>query len=225
MLDLHTIVIRFALVLLYGAIIGIEREARHKTAGVKTNCLVALGAAGFAMITDTFGAGNHNPAQIAAAVVTGIGFIGAGVIIHRGAEVQGVTTAATLWVNAAVGVTVGTGHLNVGTAIFVAVLVVQMTVRPIAAVVARATKVRRRWNVRVTADPPSLPLIKDALKASAPIEKDVAMKRDHDRIEWTVRLIAPPEASLAQLEESLIAVPGVLSVAIEEDESTLGYDV
>jgi len=225
MLDLHTIITRFALVLLYGAIIGIEREARHKTAGVKTNTLVALGAAGFAMITDTFGAGNHNPAQIAAAVVTGIGFIGAGVIIHRGAEVQGVTTAATLWVNAAVGVTVGTGHLVVGTAIFIGVLFVQLTVRPIAAIVARLTRVQRHWNVRVNADSASLPLIDDALKAFATIEKDVAMKRDHERIEWTVRLIAPPEASLAQLEESVIAVPGVFSVAIEEDEGAVGYDV
>jgi len=51
------------------------------------------------------------------------------------------------------------------------------------------------------------------------------MKRDHERIEWTVRLIAPPEASLAQLEESVIAVPGVFSVAIEEDEGAVGYDV
>ena len=156
MLDPHVVVGRLALVILYGAIIGIEREARHKTAGIKTNTLVALGAAGFAMITDTFGAGNHNPAQIAAAVVTGIGFIGAGVIIHRGAEVQGVTTAATLWVNAAVGVTIGTGHLLVGSAIFAGVLFVQITMRPVAAIIARNAKVHRHWNVRVVASPEAL---------------------------------------------------------------------
>lgn len=230
MLDLHVVVGRLALVILYGAVIGIEREARHKTAGIKTNTLVALGAAGFAMITDTFGPGNHNPAQIAAAVVTGIGFIGAGVIIHRGAEVQGVTTAATLWVNAAVGVTIGTGHLIVGTAIFVGVLFVQITMRPVAAIIARNAKVHRHWNVRVVADPQSLAKINEALRAYAPVEKDVAIKRkmigrSADQLEWTVRLIAPANANLTELEETLVAVPGVTTVAIEEESAPLGYDV
>ena len=230
MLDAHLVIGRLALVVLYGAIIGIEREARHKTAGIKTNTLVALGAAGFAMITDTFGEGNHNPAQIAAAVVTGIGFIGAGVIIHRGAEVQGVTTAATLWVNAAVGVTIGTGHILVGSAVFVSVLFVQITMRPIAAIIARNAKVHRHWNVRVVADPQSLSNINEALRTYAPVEKDVAIKRkmighSADRLEWTVRLIAPANANLTDLEETLVAVPGVASVSIEEEAAPLGYDV
>ena len=230
MLDPHVIIGRLALVILYGAIIGIEREARHKTAGIKTNTLVALGAAGFAMISDTFGPANHNPAQIAAAVVTGIGFIGAGVIIHRGGSVQGVTTAATLWVNAAVGVTIGTGHLIVGTAIFVSVIFVQMTMRPIASIIARNTKPERHWNVRVAADATALRTINETIRSFAPGASNVGITRRHvgrdeDRIDWAVRLVAPDDANLAQLEEQLIAVPGVRTVAIEEQSAAQSADL
>ena len=119
------VLLRIALAFVLGALAGIEREWRHKVAGIKTNALVALGAAAFALMSDTFGPGNHNPAQLAAAVVTGIGFIGAGVIIHRGATVQGVTTAATLWANASMGVAFGLGYFAVGFAVFGGVIIVE----------------------------------------------------------------------------------------------------
>jgi uncharacterized membrane protein YhiD involved in acid resistance len=230
MLDPHVIIGRFALVILYGAIIGIEREARHKTAGIKTNTLVALGAAGFAMVSNTFGPTNHNPAQIAAAVVTGIGFIGAGVIIHRGGSVQGVTTAATLWVNAAVGVTIGTGHLVVGSAIFAGVLFIQLTMRPIASIIARNTKAERHWNVRVGAQADALPTINETVCAFAPQTSNVGITRRHvgrdeDRIDWVVRLVAPDDANMAELEQQLIAVRGVQTVAIEEQSAAQSADL
>jgi len=149
MLDAQVVIGRFALVLLYGALIGIEREARHKNAGITTNALVAIGAAGFAMISDTFGVNNHNPAQIAAMVVTGIGFMGAGVIIHRDGGVQGVTTAATLWANAAVGVTIGTGHLFIGTTIFAAILFTQIVMRPVAKIVGRRAPPPQEFQITI----------------------------------------------------------------------------
>src|SRR5437870_424328 len=127
MIDLQTALIRLAVATLLGALIGIERQWRHKNAGIKTNTLVCIGSAGFAMLSNTFGPQNHNPAQIAAAVVTGIGFIGAGVIIHRGATVQGVTTAATLWANASMGVAVGLGQFYAGAALFAGIVIVQFT--------------------------------------------------------------------------------------------------
>ncbi len=132
MADWQIVVLRIALAFLFGAIAGIEREWRHKVAGIKTNALVAIGAAAFALMSDTFGPNNHNPAQLAAAVVTGIGFIGAGVIIHRGATVQGVTTAATLWANASMGVAFGLGHYAVGATVFGGVIVVQFVLPAVA---------------------------------------------------------------------------------------------
>lgn len=132
MADPYTVVLRIALAFALGAIAGIEREWRHKVAGIKTNALVAMGAATFALMSDTFGPNNHNPAQLAAAVVTGIGFIGAGVIIHRGATVQGVTTAATLWANAAMGVAFGLGYFVAGVTVFVGIIVVEFVLPAIA---------------------------------------------------------------------------------------------
>ena len=127
MIEVSAIVGGLTVAFVFGAVIGIEREWRQKQAGLKTMTLVSLGAAAFAMMSDTFGPNNHNPGQIAAAVVGGIGFIGAGVIMHRGATVEGVTTAATLWVSAAVGVAAGLGHYVLATALTVAVSIVQVT--------------------------------------------------------------------------------------------------
>ncbi|HEY2321336.1 MAG TPA: MgtC/SapB family protein [Thermoanaerobaculia bacterium] len=135
MVDPQIAVLRIALAFVFGAVAGIEREWRHKVAGIKTNALVAIGAAAFALMSDTFGPNNHNPAQLAAAVVTGIGFIGAGVIIHRGATVQGVTTAATLWANASMGVALGLGYFAIGVTVFAGVIIVQFILPPIVAFV------------------------------------------------------------------------------------------
>jgi putative Mg2+ transporter-C (MgtC) family protein len=131
--DPYTVVLRIALAFVFGAVAGIEREWRHKVAGIKTNALVSIGAAAFSLMSNTFGPNNHSPAQLAAAVVSGIGFIGAGVIIHRGATVQGVTTAATLWANASMGVALGLGYFTVGITVFVGVVLVQFVLPPIAA--------------------------------------------------------------------------------------------
>src|SRR5438270_7598205 len=128
-IDPQIVILRIALALVFGAIIGVEREWRHKAAGIKTNTLVALGSATFSMMSNTFGPNNHNPAQIAASVITGIGFIGAGVIIHRGANVQGVTTAATLWAGASLGMAVGLGFYLVASLTFIGILIVQFGMR------------------------------------------------------------------------------------------------
>lgn len=120
------VVTRVALALLFGAMIGIDRERRQKTAGLKTITLVSIGAAGFAIMTNTFGPSNHNPAQLAAAVVGGIGFIGAGVILRRGEMVEGVTTAATLWSASSVGLASGLGYYTIAATLTVAILMVQL---------------------------------------------------------------------------------------------------
>src|SRR5687768_12582228 len=129
MIDPFAALLRLVLATLFGALLGIEREWRAKNAGIKTNSLVALGSAGFALMSDTFGPNNHNPAQIAAAVVGGIGFIGAGVILHRGLTVQGVTTAATLWADASMGVAVGLGHYILGGTLTAGIVIVQVMLR------------------------------------------------------------------------------------------------
>ena len=110
---------------LLGAILGFEREMRHKSAGLRTNILIALGSALFTLMSHQLASPDGDPGRVAAQIVTGIGFLGAGAIMRTGNGVQGLTTAATVWVNAAVGVAAGGGeyHLAViATAITVGAL-------------------------------------------------------------------------------------------------------
>jgi len=98
---------RLLLAVVLGILVGMEREIVHKPAGLRTHALVSLGACLFTVISiDYF---DVEPARIAAGIVTGIGFIGAGSIIAEKGHVQGITTAASLWCVAAVGLAVGVG--------------------------------------------------------------------------------------------------------------------
>ena len=102
--------LRLAVALLLGGIIGIEREYRSKDAGFRTHFLVALGSALFCIVSQYgFGFDLKDSSRVAAQVVSGIGFLGAGTIIFQRNMVRGLTTSAGLWVTAAIGMTCGTG--------------------------------------------------------------------------------------------------------------------
>ncbi|HBG42862.1 MAG TPA: magnesium transporter MgtC [Porphyromonadaceae bacterium] len=92
-----------------GGVVGIERQINNKSAGLRTNTLVAVGACIYVLIGTQISGGAGDPARIIGQIITGIGFLGAGVILHRGANVQGLTTAATIWCSAALGCLSGLG--------------------------------------------------------------------------------------------------------------------
>jgi len=135
MIDFPTILLRLCLALILGASIGFEREVHeHTAAGFRTNALVAIGAALF-MIVSAYGFGAFlntsrtiqvNPAQIASYVVAGIGFLGAGAIFksQEGDKVRGLTTAAAIWVVAAIGLACGIGMLSEAVAATILALIV-----------------------------------------------------------------------------------------------------
>ncbi len=108
-MDLLTFAIRLGVAFGLGAVIGLERQLRQGLTSARTNALVAVGAAQFVALSSLLGAGD--PTRIAAQVVTGVGFIGAGVILHTGVSIRGLNTAATLWGAAAVGTLAGAGFL------------------------------------------------------------------------------------------------------------------
>lgn len=118
---------RLLLAAAIGGLIGAERELRRKSAGFRTNILIALGAAIFTICSMTLGQGVGDPTRITAQIVTGIGFLGAGAILHSRDRVHGLTTAAVVWVNAALGVAAGGGQYRlaiIAGAIVVSVLLV-----------------------------------------------------------------------------------------------------
>ena len=109
------------LAVVLGAIVGVEREKSHKPAGLRTNMLVSLGACLFAMMSTSFGA---QPAQVAGGIVAGIGFIGAGTIWAEKDKVQGITTAASLWATAAIGLTTGIGDYPIAAIVTLLVVII-----------------------------------------------------------------------------------------------------
>ena len=119
---------RLLLAAALGAVLGLEREWRGKEAGLRTNTLIAIGAALFTAMSLTFGG---EPARVAAQVVTGVGFLGAGAIMRTGGSVQGLTTAAMIWVNAAIGLACGAGHVRLAVAATLIVLVAMFGLTPL----------------------------------------------------------------------------------------------
>lgn len=112
MRDFIDILIKILISILLGALIGIERERRNRPAGLRTHVLVSLGSALFTITSIQFSKmyGGVDPSRVAANIVTGIGFLGAGTIMREGLTVRGLTTAATIWVSSAIGLACGMGY-------------------------------------------------------------------------------------------------------------------
>ena len=110
---------RLVVALLLGALVGYERERAAKPAGIRTHSMVSLGAALFTIVSIYGFGGKGDPGRVAAQIVTGVGFLGAGLILHLRGNVQGLTTATSLWVTAAIGMAAGVGMIlmAVGTAL------------------------------------------------------------------------------------------------------------
>ena len=120
--------LRLLVALGLGAGIGLERQLRNHEAGLKTNALVSTGSAIFVMMAYTVG----EPDRIVAQIVSGIGFLGAGMILRDGVHVRGLNTAATLWCSAAIGALAGAGNRTTAACAAAAVVVANIALREIA---------------------------------------------------------------------------------------------
>ena len=125
-------VLRLAGATALGAVVGLERQWRQRTAGTRTNALVAAGASAFVMAGSLLGNDPSAPGRAASYVISGVGFLGAGVIFKDGASVQGLNTAATIWCSAAIGVLAGLDSLHLAAILMLIVLVTNIALRPLA---------------------------------------------------------------------------------------------
>ena len=126
------VIIRVALGFGLGCVIGIERQWRAKNAGLRTNALVCLGATLFVIMGGySFHGPGADPTRVAAQIVSGIGFLGAGVIMKQGATITGLNTAATMWATAAVGALAGGGMYDVAIVGTAAIVLANVLLRPL----------------------------------------------------------------------------------------------
>lgn len=109
--------IRVATAFFCGGVIGMERQVRGKPAGIRTSVLICLGTCVFVILSASFTGPDADPTRVLGQVVTGIGFLGAGVILTREGAVLGVTSAATIWMLAAIGATIGFGWIQAALAL------------------------------------------------------------------------------------------------------------
>ena len=122
---------RLMLAAVLGAAIGLEREYHQKPAGLRTNILIAMGSALFTTLSIVMAGNGGTPDRIGAQIVTGVGFLGGGAILRSRTAVHGMTTAATIWVNAAIGMAVGARQFAVAIATTVVTLVVLAVLHPL----------------------------------------------------------------------------------------------
>jgi putative Mg2+ transporter-C (MgtC) family protein len=198
-LDWEELLLRLALAAILGGLIGVERELREREAGLRTHLLVALGSATFTIV----GAyGFHaflesgqsvvraDPTRIAAQIVTGIGFLGAGAIIRQGLSVRGLTTAATLWVVAAVGLAAGAGYYSAAAITTAVVLVALWPLRILAyRILRRYRPDDGRLLVELPAGQPLGEVIDEIEHVGARIDSiDVSQEGDRRRLELGLAL-------------------------------------
>ena len=130
MLSETDIAIRLGVAFLLGAVIGVEREIDNQPAGLRTNIILVMGSALAIVISGTLSqvyqpvGGMGDPARLAAQVISGIGFLGAGAILHAGVNIRGLTTAATIWTMAVVGLAVGAGFFKPAVIVTVVLFIV-----------------------------------------------------------------------------------------------------
>jgi len=190
------VLLRLVVAASVGALIGIERGAKSHAAGMKTHALVAGGAAIFTLagaygFADIPHSTNIDPMRVAAQVVSGIGFVGAGAIIRDGASVRGLTTAATLWASAAVGLAAGAGFyvgaLGGAVVVLCALLFLRLVQRSVAGLLRIGSPMDLELDVAYERGRGTLAEVLEAVESRGAVISGLELRDDGDRYEPGLR--------------------------------------
>lgn len=191
-------IVSLAAAFVLGTLIGAERQYRQRTAGLRTNVLVAVGAAAFVDLGMRI-AGTAEAVRVISYVVSGIGFLGAGVIMKEGMNVRGLNTAATLWCSAAVGCCTGVDMVAEGALLTVFVIAGNTLLRPLVNAINRIPineqASEATYEVRLTTDPESMPSVRDLLvdhleSAKYPVSNVEVIEHGEDQLELVATLVS-----------------------------------
>jgi putative Mg2+ transporter-C (MgtC) family protein len=202
-----------------GMLIGAERQYRQRTAGLRTTVLVALGAAAFVDLGMRL-EGSAGAIRVIAYVVSGIGFLGAGVIMKEGMNVRGLNTAATLWGSAAVGACAGADMIAEAALVATFVIFGNTLLRPLVNAINRIPldeqALEATYEVVVTTRDPTLAAVRETLvdyleAAQYPVSDITTVERGEDTVEIVAKLIstAVDRKELDQVVDRLARLPGV----------------
>ena len=212
-------VVSYVVAFVLGTLIGAERQYRQRTAGLRTNALVALGSAAFVDLGERLG-GDVESIRVIAYVVSGIGFLGAGVIMKEGMNVRGLNTAATLWCSAAVGAIAGSDLIAEAALLAFMVILVNTVLRPLVDAINRVPiegrSVEATYTVTITTEAeaagPMGDLLTEHLEAAQlPVAELDVVPRGEDRVEIVAKLVSTnvDTKELDALTDHLAMVHGI----------------
>ena len=209
------VLLRLAVAAVLGGAVGFERELRERQAGLRTHLVVAVGAALFTLVSaygfNDFGA-RVDPTRIAAQIVSGIGFLGAGAIIRQGLSVRGLTTAASLWLVAAIGMASGAGYWD---GALIATLGALLTLGPLRVVsfriLSRFRPVHDRLLVEIPAGGSPAPLLEAVERAGGRVVS-LDVTQEGERRSVAVDVVLPPSVPPHGVVAAVAEIDGVLEV-------------
>ncbi|HEU5260301.1 MAG TPA: MgtC/SapB family protein [Gemmatimonadales bacterium] len=208
------LLLQLMLATLLGGAIGLERELSGKPAGLRTNILICVGAALFTALSVDMSLGRGDPARVAAQILPGVGFIGAGTILHARGSVTGLTSAATIWVVAAIGMALGAHAYEeaLGTALLV--LIVLQGLKWVETAVARAST-HSRLIIHAKPDPTALEDLEALIqRVGLDIERTASRRENVDLVvEFDLR---GPKRLHDQMLIGVLHQPGVRAVSTGE---------
>lgn len=206
---------RVAVAAALGAVLGVEREVQHKTAGLRTHTLVAAGAALFAVAGASVSADGTDLTRVAAQVVTGIGFIGAGGMIKSGFTMTGITTAATLWFAAALGIAAGFGLFVVSIAALAIALLAMVGFAPLRSYLRRGSV--RPFEIEYKTGHATLTPLFETVNALGGHVHRMSMVEDEGKRQLSCELVGVGPEAMQDIVASLRAREEVISVTSAPD--------
>jgi putative Mg2+ transporter-C (MgtC) family protein len=208
------LLLQLALAVVLGGAIGLERELSGKPAGLRTNVLICTGATLFTVLSLHLAGSRGDPARVAAQILPGVGFIGAGTILHMRGAVTGLTSAATIWVVAAIGMALGSGAYVEGVGTTLLVILVLLGLGRLERVIARKASTAR-LVVHAAPQPKLVEELESVIRAAGLEIERSEMRREHVDAVVELELRGPRRCH----EQALVAIvhhAGVRSVSTGE---------
>jgi putative Mg2+ transporter-C (MgtC) family protein len=204
--------LRLAAALVAGGIFGLERELHDKPAGFRTNMLICVGAALFTLLSIRMAEGTTDDVtRIAAGIVTGVGFLGAGAILHYRGTVYGLTTAATIWIDASIGMAFGAGQFAIGVLATLLAAVVLFLLSAVEGSIARAMHVVD-YEVELSPGADANEVVRPLLEAAGLRCRRWTLHRGEDGLRVEMEISGRPQ-SIERLDRELLAQGVVRSIA------------
>ena len=220
-MELKTFIIRIFICFILSTLVGLERQYRHKTVGLRTNVLVSLGA--FMFVSMSFNTITSDTTRIAAQVVSGIGFLGAGVILKDGNRIKGLNTAATLWCVASIGVLTASGMVIEATIGTLFILISNILLRIVSQKIMNKIKTQENCILDIKCDPNEEKTIKNLIikltnKYNLNIKKFEKFTIDKNEINLKINIISSDKLYFDEMAKIITTSSNVNSLYIEHNK-------